>query len=486
MVHVTQPEDDIHETTVLVAGAGPAGLTAAIALARTGVRVLLVERRDELSSLPRATVVSLRSMEIFRGWGLEERIRRQAPLVEWQGWSARTLAQAAAGASWPTGIPTLEQASIMSPTIPVCMAQDELEPILLDHLLAQRSARVRLGAEVVGVELTEDGIRTRVRLNGGEVHEVRSSYLIAADGANGGIRGMLGIEASVGTAERARTALFRAPLWDLVGDIRYGIYSVTHPSAATFLPAGGDRWIFGAFLDRPARPSDLDPDLMLAEIRAGAGVPDLDARILRTGSFTFAGGMARTFRRGNAFLAGDAAHRVTPRGGTGMNMAIHSGFDLGWKLAWVLQEWAVTSLLDSYERERLAAVRHNVQRSLDPEGSTRTADSEVHVDLGGRIRHIWTTDGAGAAASTLDLLGEDLTLFTGTEGSWSDAPARGGTPPLKVRRLDEVAARGLGLSPGAGLLVRPDGQPSGWLAPGLPASSTEAGGTDALAVAACA
>ena len=88
---------------VLVAGAGPAGLTAAIALARHGVPTLLVERRRDLSSLPRATVVSTRSMEIFRSWGLEERIRAGGPDVEWLLWTCETLADAAAGSGHASG-----------------------------------------------------------------------------------------------------------------------------------------------------------------------------------------------------------------------------------------------------------------------------------------------------------------------------------------------------------------------------------------------
>jgi len=81
-------------------------------------------------------------------------------------------------------------------------------------------------------------------------------------------------------------------------------------------------------------------------------------------SFTFAAQLADRFRRGNVFIVGDAAHRVTPRGGTGMNTAIHDGYDLGWKLAWVLTGWAEPSLLDSYESER----RRRVQRA--PFGAT--------------------------------------------------------------------------------------------------------------------
>ncbi len=148
------------------------------------------------------------------------------------------------------------------------------------------------------------------------------------------------------------------------------------------------------------------PDELVRRIRVGAGVPDLPVEIIRTGTFTFSAGMADAFRRGNAFLVGDAAHRVTPRGGTGMNMAIHSAFDLGWKLSWVLRGWAPPALLDSYEAERVPAVRHNVIRSLDPDGSTRSSDSEVHVDLGGRIPHLWTEHRAsGARPSTCSATG---------------------------------------------------------------------------------
>jgi 2-polyprenyl-6-methoxyphenol hydroxylase-like FAD-dependent oxidoreductase len=203
--------------------------------------------------------------------------------------------------------------------------------------------------------------------------------------------------------------------------------------------------------------SDFTPERIAELIELGAGVEGLRPRIERIGSFTFAAQMADAFRRDSAFLIGDAAHRVTPRGGTGMNTAIHDGYDLGWKLAWVMRGWAGEDLLDTYEAERRPVAEHNVERSADPYGSRRDPTRELRVDLGARIPHVWMPTPAGLV-STLDLLGPGLTLLTGTGGcevTTTDSPA-----PVEVRELDEMTARALGIGPGGSLLVRPDGAPA--------------------------
>ena len=111
-----------------------------------------------------------------------------------------------------------------------------------------------------------------------------------------------------------------------------------------------------------------------------------------------------------------------------MNTAIQSGHNLGWKLAWVLCGWAGPELLDSYEVERRPVAEHNAARSADPNGSFREVDQELHVDLGGRIPHVWLPPTAGRV-STLDLLGPGLTLFTGPERvTWDAATATLRTP----------------------------------------------------------
>jgi putative polyketide hydroxylase len=446
------------ESPVVIVGAGPAGLAAAISLARLGIETILVERRAELSSLPRATAVSLRSMELMRSWGLEDAVRAGGVDVEWRGWQSQTLATVDAGSMWPVGMPTREQAAVLSPTAPACVPQDHLEPVLLEHLRSLGAARVHLHTELMGVENRPGGVEVAVRdVPTGDVRTLRARYVIAADGAHSAIRTSLGIamRGPDGLAH-AVTTVFRAPLWRLVGEHRYGIYSVD--GAGTFLPAGrGDRWVYGTWVD----PQDVDgytPERFVRRIREGAGIGDLEVSIERSGAFSLAAQLADRFRAGNVFLAGDAAHRVTPRGGTGMNTAIRGGHALGWKLGWVLRGWAGPELLDTYEAEWRPIAAHNVARSADPGGSTRETADELHVDLGGRIPHVWVHSDQGRV-STLDLLTPGLTLFTGPDSSPWEAHPHGG-PPVTVRRLDAITARSIGIRGRGALLVRPDGTPA--------------------------
>jgi putative polyketide hydroxylase len=450
---------------VLVVGAGPAGLTAAATLGRLGIDTLVVERRPSLSDLPRATFVSTRSMEIFRSWGLEDEIRAGGVDVTPQMLSCRTLTRAGEGVAVPTGLPTREQAAVISPTFPACAPQDHLEPVLREYACSV-GVRARLGVELVAVEQLPDDIRATVRdVATGRVGEVRSRYLIAADGAHSRTRTALGIatHGPDGLGEAA-SALFHAPIWQVVGERRYGLYDINHPDAAgVLLPAGrDDRWLYGVLWQTGEDDAaSFDRERFTRRIRLAVGVPDLPVAIASIGSFAFTAKLAERFRDGRAFLVGDAAHRVTPRGGTGMNSAIHDGYDLGWKLGWVLRGWAEPELLDSYEAERRPVVEHNVARSVDAESSRRGADRALHADLGGRIPHALVhTD--GGPASTLDLLGPGLTVFAGPEGGRWDPPAGviAGQAPVAVRRLDPIAAAALGIRGDRALVVRPDGVPA--------------------------
>ncbi|MFL5835890.1 MAG: FAD-dependent monooxygenase [Solirubrobacteraceae bacterium] len=454
MARMLSPNTHTEEVPVLVVGGGPAGLAAAAELARHEIPTLLVERRVVLSSHPRATVLSLRSMELMRAWGLEAVVRSRGLEVDNRMLDGETLADAASGSLLWVGYPNREQSRALSPVDVACVAQDEVEPLLLAHLREQRSARVSLGTELTRVWVGVDGVRATLRdLRTGSLRSVHARYLVVADGARSAVRGALGIGLVGPEGVMAGvTTLFRAPLWDVVGAHRHLIYSVNQPDAAgVFLPAGqGDRWLYGSAAVDASRAHDGHAaDL----IRLGAGVPDLPVRIEGARAFSAAAQLAECFRCGPVFLAGDAAHRVTPRGGTGLNLALHDGHDIGWKLAWAVRGWAGDELLDSYEAERRPVAEYAVARSADPRGSYREPNRELPVDLGGRIPHVWVGE-----RSTLDLLGTGYTLFAGRE---ANAPSLDTAAPVTVRRLPPIAARAIGAVGDAALLVRPDGRPAG-------------------------
>ena len=455
------PELPDHECDVVIVGAGAAGLAAAAALGRHDVSTLLVERRTEPSTLPRATVISTRSMELLRAWGLEDETRAGGVDADVWLWECTTLARAAEGRAHAVGYPSREQAAVISPTAPGTVPQDWLEAVLRRHVESMPTVRFEFGSELVAVDNRLDGVGVRRRDASGNTRSARAQYLVGADGAHSATRSLLGIEMHEWAgAHSGLQVVFRAPLWEMLGELRYALYVVSTPSApGVFLPAGrGDRWVYG-----PSSSEDVDrmPDFgearIAALIREGAGV-DLDPHIERMGPFRSPGQLADCFRAGRAFLAGDAAHRVTPRGGTGMNTALQSGYDLGWKLAWVLRGWADDGLLDTYESERRVVAEHNITRSIDPNGSRRPVVDELSVDLGGRLAHAWLP-AASDRVSTLDLIGPGWTLFTGpTRAPWDDAGSRSRVP-VTVNALDAVTARSIGVRRDGALLARPDGVP---------------------------
>jgi len=355
---------------VLIAGGGPVGLTAAIALGRQGVPTVLVTENLETVRHPKCNNTNARSMEHFRRLGVAQDIRRNgltgAVLTE-NAYVTRFLGYELGRLQRPHpriehgrpsgGSPEFHK----TPEPPQVIPQFRLEPVLRRHAEAQASVSVRFGWRLVSFAESAGSIVATVEdVTTGERRRIAAQYLIGADGAHGVVRRDLGIGMSGddGSAERVfmtgtmLSLYIRAP--DLVaqsGRAPALINWIVNRKARGFMFAQDERehWIVHYQVPRGVAWQDVDPRAAVASLLGGKA----DYEIISGGPWT--GGLALVadqYRAGRAFLIGDAAHLFTPIGAQGMNTGIGDTVNLCWKLAAVHQGWGGDALLDSYEIER--------------------------------------------------------------------------------------------------------------------------------------
>ena len=308
------------ETRVVVVGAGPAGLVTSMVLAGYGVPVLLVDKHEP-SPVARAMSVSMRSMEIFRSWGLEDAVRAGGAEVEPRAWAGRTLASQD-GVEIPLGAPTAAEAAAVSPTRPAWVPQHHLERVLEGAARSYGELTMMRGVELVGLEHGRDEVVLVLRdLTSGDVERVATEYVVGADGPRSVVREQLGLTLQgpddLGEYHRIE---FQADLSGLLGDRRFGLYVLTHPEATGVLTLRGPDGYWGfnrEWHEGEPRMIDETDDAVVALIQRALGDPSVPVTVERVSAFTFAAQIADRYRARHGFVVGDAAHRMTPRGGRG-------------------------------------------------------------------------------------------------------------------------------------------------------------------------
>ena len=357
------------DVPVLIVGAGPVGLMAGLLLARQGVTSHIVERRAGAQRAPAAHVVNARTFEICRQAG-----------VDMQAVQAAATDPADAGFTyWVTKLggevlgrlPFERQGDdvlAVTPTPLRNLSQHRFEPILLDALAASGGAP-RYGHRWDAAQQDDDGVTSRITdLESERVYEVRSRYLLAADGAGSPVRKSLGIP-QLGP-ERLQSFVmihFEANLRALVGDCPGVLYWVCDPECAgTFVAHDIDReWVFMHGWDPAHESADrYDRAACEAIVRRALARHDMPLTVRTISPWTMTCQVAERYREGRAFLIGDSAHRFPPTGGLGLNTGVHDAHNLAWKLAAVESGWASTALLRTYETERQPVARYNADRSL--------------------------------------------------------------------------------------------------------------------------
>jgi putative polyketide hydroxylase len=499
-----------HEAPVLIAGGGLTGLAAAAFLAQQGIRSIAVERLKESSPLPRAAFFHMRTMEMFRGLGIEARVREESAkefvpdgaLIAMDCISGRKLADIISNLN--------EGVDEVSPCRRWFLNQPRLEPILRERARAA-GATVLQGTEILAVRQDAAGVTLRVRdVDGGHECELAGRYLIAADGGHSKVRELLGIGyQGRGAFSKSLTIYFSADLSPWLGEKPWSIIYVNNPVLAGFFRmnrAGTVGFLGVNTLGDPKRDpaaamnaaADVSETRMIELVRAGVGVPDLPVRIDGYSRWRATAEVAQRFSDGRVFIIGDAAHLMPPNGGFGGNTGVHDAHNLAWKLAQVIQGHAHPRLLDSYASERKPVASFTVEQAFSryvartapwlaatqqTEAIAHDFDIEigylygrdaVHADPrttrgapGSRIPHYWLQRG-GQRLSTVDLTGRWL-LLAGPGGSgWIEAAraaaARFNGLPFDAWRVgadltdpSNEFTNAVGISAPGAILVRPDG-----------------------------
>ncbi len=394
------------DVDVLIVGAGPVGLAAAIELSLRGVTVRLVEANSRVGNAPRAKTTNVRTCEHLRRWGLIDAFRAKAPFgVDYPS----TVCFATRLTGRP--IAAFENAFYCRPGQNPLYAehaqwipQYKLEEVLKDHVLAQPGVMLSFDTRLEG--FTQDADSVTAVLEGADgVASVRARYLIGADGARSTVRRLLGIRMEgSGGLSRNRMIVFRAPgleaMHNLPKAVMYWLVNAESPAVMGPLDTG-DRWYIGGAVSKQTE----DP---VQFIRSATGL-DISPEILSVDDWEAHQLLAERYRDGRVLLAGDACHLHPPYGGYGMNLGIGDAVDLGWKLAATMQGWGEDGLLESYERERRPVHRRVIDEAV-LNHATRTAtlcvpDIEAEGPAGDAAREAVAAKVCTAKAREFDSLG---------------------------------------------------------------------------------
>ncbi|NTX27521.1 FAD-dependent oxidoreductase, partial [Burkholderia pyrrocinia] len=339
---------------VIVVGAGPVGLSAAIDLAQQGVPVVLLDDDDTLSTGSRAICFAKRTLEIFDRLGCGERFVDK-------------------GVSWHVGKVFLQDEQLYAfDLLPeegharpafINLQQYYVEGYLADRAFELPNIDIRWKHKVTGVEQSGEHAVLTIETPEG-VTTLRAQYVIAADGSRSPMRTMMGLES------RGRTFKDRF----LIADVKMKAEFPTerwfwfdppfHRNQSVLLHRQPDNvWRIDFQLGWDADPvAEKQPERVIPRVRALLG-PDVEFELEWVSVYTFRCQRMGTFRHGRVLFAGDSAHGVSPFGARGANSGVQDADNLAWKLKLVLDGRSADRLLDTYASEREFAADENIRNS---------------------------------------------------------------------------------------------------------------------------
>ncbi len=371
---------------VIVLGAGPVGLGAALELARFGVRSLVIERHAGTSWHPKTRNFNTRTMEIARGWG-QAAYKRLRSIDTPDGWKSpiRFLATAVGAEFGHIESKGFEgPGPDISPAQPVMSSQELIEEILLDAARATGLVEVRFRTEatrlLAGANAADEGAALEVKdLVTGATEVLTGPALVAADGASSLIRDQLGVQLE-GRKDLSHlvNCYFRADIEPRLRGRRGVLLFVANAEARGVLQPldGAGRWLCQISVSAEEWSPEVFTKSRAAEwIRAAAGIDDLVPEVLSLGFWKLNATVVERLTHGRVVLCGDAAHQFPPTGGLGVNTGLQGMHNVMWKLALCVKGLAGWPLLETYDPERKGVAQEIARQSL--ENSTNVGRIQV-------------------------------------------------------------------------------------------------------------
>jgi 2-polyprenyl-6-methoxyphenol hydroxylase-like FAD-dependent oxidoreductase len=358
---------------VLIVGAGPTGLTAAIELSRLGVPVRIVDKASKPSTTSRALAIQARTLELLYQRGLTEemlRIGNRGNFVQIHNERKQM------GSVELSRIPSRFNFALLIP-------QNETERLMREHL-SNAGIEVERSTSLIGFSQPESashaesdgGLTAILRRADGKLEELEAAYLICAEGSHSSIRHTLNLEFA-GKSLPQSYALADLHIDGEVAEDAISIFVVEHGFLGLF-PMGGHRFRMIAADPQHASANGADPTLteMQKLYDAECHIPGVLRDLMWASHFRINSRMLSTLRSQRIFFGGDSAHVHSPAGGQGMNTGIQDMINLGWKLAWVYHGRAASDLLETYTEERLPVIRRLLNTT---EKATDAMSSQGHL-----------------------------------------------------------------------------------------------------------